>query len=147
MDLIMNSLISATIGGTIVAVVTSLLRKRERQYFIEITYRRQSYTNLLINIKGFLENPKLSDVKKSEMKQNFLDKYYNEIWLYASPEVIKKMNRFLKGISDKKPTIDKNSITLGKLILAVRKSLGIRNADFIFFNKLKPKDYEIYSSK
>ena len=140
------SLISAIIGGAIVTFVNFVLRKMERRYFEAIKHRRESYTNLLINVKGFFENPRLSNGEKNKMKQKFLDKYYNEIWLYASPTVIKEMNRFLKGISDKKSNIDKNSIALGRIILAIRKSLGIKNTDFIFFNKLKPEDYEFYSS-
>jgi hypothetical protein len=147
MDLAINSLIFAIIGGAVVAFVNFLLRKRERQYFEEVKYRRKSYTDLLINIRGFLENPKPGEKEKSEMKQKFLDKYYNEIWLYASPTVIKGMNRFLRSISDKKPNIDKNSIALGRIILNIRKSWGIKNTDFIFFNRLKTGDYEIYSSK
>jgi len=147
MDLTINSLIFAIIGGAVVALIEFLLRKRERQYFEGIKYRRKSYTDLLINIKGFLDSSKLTYEEKSRVKQKFLDKYYNEIWLYASPTVIKEMNRFLRGVSDKEPNIDKNSVTLGRTILAIRKSLGIKNADFIFFNRLTPEDYEIYSSK
>lgn len=146
MDPIINSLISAIIGGSVVALVNFLLRKRERQYFEEIKYRRKSYTDLLNNVRGFLDDPNISDEEKRKMKQDFLKKYYNEIWLYASPTVIKRMNKFFQNITITRANPDEKTEALGKTMLAIRKSLGNENANFIFFNRLGPEDYELYSS-
>jgi len=146
MDPTINSLISAIIGGGVVAFVNFLLRKRERQYFEEIKYRRKSYTDLLNNVRGFLNDPNVSDEEKRKMKQNFLKKYYNEIWLYASPMVIKKMNNFFQNVTITRANPDEKTKALGETMLAIRKSLGNKNVNFIFFNRLKSKDYELYSS-
>lgn len=78
------------------------------------------------------------------MRQNFIKKYYNEIWLYASPVVIKKMNNFFQIIATTPAIPSKETKALGKAMLAIRRSLGNKNADFIFLNRLKPEDYEIY---
>lgn len=78
MDLTINSLLSAIIGGAVVAFVNSLLRKRERQYFEEVKYRRNSYTDLLNNVRGFLDDPNISDEEKRKMKGKFIEKYYNK---------------------------------------------------------------------
>jgi len=147
MDLTINSLISAIIGGAVVAFVNFLLRKRERQYFEEIKYRRTSYTDLLNNVRGFLEDPNISEEEKRKMRQDFIKKYYNEIWLYASPTVIKKMNIFFQNVTITKANPDEKTKALGKTMLAIRRSLGNKNADFIFFDRLKPEDYELYSSR
>lgn len=138
-----ENILSAIIGGSSVALINYLLRKKERKYFQEMENRRKSYTDLLINLKGFLVNIKTP--KNKELKQKFLDKYYNEIWLYAPSAVIKAMNNFLKNISDNQPSIDQKSIALGRAVLAIRKSLGIKNSSPIL-NKLKPQDYKIYSA-
>jgi len=146
MDPTINSLISAIIGGGVVAFVNFLLRKRERQYFEEIKYRRKSNTDLLNNVRGFLSDPNVPYEEKRKMKQDFLKKYYNEIWLYASPTVIKKMNIFFQNVTITKANPDKKTKALGETMLAIRKSLGNKNANFIFFNRLKSEDYELYSS-
>ncbi len=147
MSQVINSLIAAVIGGGVVAFVNNLLRKREKRYFEEIKYRRKSYTDLLNNVRGFLSDPNVLDAEKRIMRQNFLKKYYNEIWLYASPSVIKKMNKFFQNVTISKANPDEKTKALGETMLAIRKSLGSKNANFLFFNKLKSEDYEIYSSK
>jgi len=146
MDLTINSLISAVIGGAVVALVNFLLRKRERQYFEEVKYRRKSYTDLLNNVRGFLNDPNVPEEEKRNMKKDFIKKYYNEVWLYASPTVIKKMNNFFQSVTITKANPDEKTKALGETMLAIRKSLGNKNDDFIFFNRLKPEDYELYSS-
>jgi hypothetical protein len=146
MDLTINSLISAVIGGAVVALVNFLLRKRERQYFEEVEYRRKSYTDLLNNVRGFLNDPNVSEEEKRNMKKDFIKKYYNEVWLYASPMVIKKMNKFFQSITITKANPDDKTKALGETMLAIRKSLGNKNDDFIFFNRLKSEDYKLYSS-
>ncbi len=146
MNLTINSLIYSIIGGAVVAFVNFLLRKREKQYFEEMKYRRKSYTDLLNNVRGFLDDPNVSDEKKREMKQDFIKKYYNEIWLYASPTVIKKMNKFFQSVTITKANPDEKTMALGETMLAIRKSLGNKNANIIFFNRLKSEDYELYSS-
>jgi len=147
MDLTINSLISAIIGGAVVAIVNFLLRKMERQYFEEVKYRRKSYTDLLNNVRGFLDDPNVSNEEKRKMKVDFIKKYYNEIWLYASPIVIKKMNKFFQNVTITKANLDEKTKALGETMLAIRKSLGNKNANFIFLDRLKPEDYELYSSR
>ena len=146
MDQTINSLISAVIGGAVVALVNFLLRKRERQYFEEVEHRRKSYTDLLNNVRGFLNDPNVSEEEKRNMKKDFIKKYYNEVWLYAPPMVIKKMNNFFQSITITKANPDDKTKALGETMLAIRKSLGNKNDDFIFFNRLKPEDYKLYSS-
>lgn len=143
--LTINPLLSSIIGGAIVAFVNFLLRKRERQYFEEVEYKRKSYSDLLDNVRGFLDDPNVSDDKKKNMKWEFLKRYYNEIWIYASPTVIKRMNEFFSTVTITRANPDEKTKALGKTILAIRRSLGNKNSNLIFFNKLTTKDYILFS--
>ena len=146
MDLLtINPLLSSIIGGAIVAFVNFLLRKRERQYFEEVEYKRKSYSDLLDNVRGFLDDPNVPDDKKKNMKWEFLKRYYNEIWIYASPTVIKRMNEFFSTVTITRANPDEKTKALGKTILAIRRSLGNKNSNLIFFNKLTTKDYILFS--
>ena len=143
--LTINPLLYSIIGGAIVAFVNFLLRKRERQYFEEVEYKRKSYSDLLDNVRGFLDDPNVPDDKKKNMKWKFLKRYYNEIWIYASPTVIKRMNEFFSTVTITRANPDEKTKALGKTILAIRRSLGNKNSNFIFFNKLTTKDYILFS--
>ena len=143
--LTINPLLYSIIGGAIVAFVNFLLRKRERQYFEEVEYKRKSYSDLLDNVRGFLDDPNVPDDKKKNMKWEFLKRYYNEIWIYASPTVIKRMNEFFSTVTITRANPDEKTKALGKTILAIRRSLGNKNSNFIFFNKLTTKDYILFS--
>jgi hypothetical protein len=143
--LTINPLLYSIIGGSIVAFVNFLLRKRERQYFEEVEYKRKSYSDLLDNVRGFLDDPNVPDGKKKNMKWKFLKRYYNEIWIYASPTVIKRMNEFFSTVTITRANPDEKTKALGKTILAIRRSLGSKNSNLIFFNKLTTKDYILFS--
>lgn len=143
--LTINPLLYSIIGGAIVAFVNFLLRKRERQYFEEVEYKRKSYSDLLDNVRGFLDDPNVPDDKKKNMKWEFLKRYYNEIWIYAPPTVIKRMNEFFSTVTITRANPDEKTKALGKIILAIRRSLGNKNSNLIFFNKLTTKDYILFS--
>ena len=144
LDSTINSLMFAVIGGLAVAIVNYVVRKKERKYFEVMEQRRKSYSELLNNIQGFLIDPAI--LNKLEMKQHFMRKFYNEIWLHASPSVIKKMNKFFQTITVQPSTSDEKKRALGETMLAIRKSLGSKNSDFLFFNRLAADDYQIYSA-
>lgn len=73
MNQTINLLISSIIGGAIVAFVNFFLRKRERHYFEELKYRRESYVDLLNNVKcnRFSMGPKYIRRRKNHNATEF----------------------------------------------------------------------------
>lgn len=107
------------IGSIIGAYINHLLEsKRETQR--RIAERKESqYKTFLENLIGFFEG--WEDAQK---KEKFMEELYTHAPLYASDEVIRLANQFLRSFNDKNLSHSgKSDVYYRKLVLAIRKDL------------------------
>jgi len=107
------------IGSIIGAYINHLLEgKRETQR--RIAERKESqYKTFLENLVGFFEG--WEDARK---KEKFMEDLYTHAPLYASDEVIRLANQFLRSFNDKDLSHGgKSDVYYRKLVLAIRKDL------------------------
>lgn len=107
------------VGGIVGAYITHLLEvKRETQR--RIAERKESqYKIFLENLIGFFDGWENTDKQKK-----FMEELYTHAPLYASDEVIKLSNDYLKSFDKENQTYEgKSDFYYRKLVLAIRKDL------------------------
>ena len=108
------------IGGILGAFVNNYLENR-REVELRISERKEEqYKKFLENLIGFFEG-----WHNAEKKANFMQELYTHAPLYASSEVIRLANMFLKSFSKEKLKHGGESDSYyRKLVIAIRKDLG-----------------------
>ena len=135
-ETILSILALLGIGGVIGAYFNHFLeRKREMERRI-VERKEEQYRNFLENLLAFFEG--WHDKQK---KEKFMIELYTHAPLYASDEVIKLANEFLKSFRDKDLRQGGKSDThYRKLVLVIRKEIKKLNKDKTI---LTEEDFEI----
>ncbi len=124
------------IGGIIGAYFNHLFEKKREIERRVIERKEEQYKNFLENLLAFFDG-----WHDKEKKRKFMIDLYTHAPLYASDEVIKLANEFLKSFKEKdfKPG-GKSDIHYRKLVLAIRNEIKKLNKGKSF---LKEEDFEI----
>jgi hypothetical protein len=138
MDFWQTILISVLSGGT-VAIINFFLVIKQKSREIERNQKIKAYSEFLDMARGFLNDPTLNFDESLNSQKNFIKKFYNEIWVSASSDVIKKINGFFETVSITHANENDQTKALNDLILAIRADLGLTTD-----NKLNGK-YKIYT--
>lgn len=138
MDFWQTILIAVLSGGT-VALINFFLVIKQKSREIERIQKIKAYGEFLDMARGFLNDPNLNFYGSFEAQRDFIKKFYNEIWVSASSDVIKKINSFFETVSITYVNEDDKTQALNNLILAIRKDLGLKTD-----KKLRGK-YKIYT--
>lgn len=135
-ETILSILALLGIGGIIGAYFNHFLEKK-REIERRIAERKEEqYKNFLENLLAFFEG--WHDKRK---KKNFMIDLYTHAPLYASDEVIKLANEFLKSFRDKDlKQGGKSDIYYRKLVLTIRNEIKKLNKDKSFLGE---EDFEI----
>lgn len=91
----------------------------------------------LDNARAFIDDPNLSKEERRKSKKIFLEKYYNEIILFANNEIQEKVESFINtgGVAKAEEGIQVKK--LKDMIKAIRKDLG--------FNTELHRDFKLYT--
>lgn len=132
MDTLQNIIIAIT-SGAVVSIFNYFLTKDKEQR----ENRIKSYSSLLHNARAFLDDPNLSEKEKRDLKERFLQKYYNEIILFAKKDVRFEIENFIKtgGVSSTNPGVQITK--LKNMISVIRKDIGSTEDGF--------DDFKMYS--
>lgn len=124
------------LGGIIGAYLNHFLeRKREIERRI-IERKEKQYRNFLENLLAFFEG-----WNDKEKKKRFMNELYTHAPLYASDEVIKLANEFLRSFRDRDlKQGGKSDIYYRKLVLVIRQEIKKLNGEG---SSLKEDDFEI----
>ncbi|HLP86784.1 MAG TPA: hypothetical protein VK153_02815 [Candidatus Paceibacterota bacterium] len=129
----LQSIIIAITSAAVVSIFNYLLTRDQEKRAIKM----KIYTSLLDNARAFLDDPNLSKEERRKVKKEFLQKYYNEVILFADKDVRREIEDFIHtgGVS---ATNQDNQVTkLRNMIIAIRKDLGS--------NDEITKDFKMYS--
>jgi len=136
-------MLNSIIVAIIVAIVTSVVNYWfiKKQGIMESTRERKikAYSEFLEKAKGFLNDPCINKNEALLLQKKFIKKYYNEIWVSGSEEVILGVNDFFDSVSISIANDDKKTKALRDLTLKIREDLGLDTSD-----ELK-KVYKIYT--
>lgn len=115
----------------LVAVVTAAAVSLINNYFTNTQQRkneiremkRKAYSELLDSTRAFMDDPNLSANERRITKKKFLEKYYNEIILFADVDVQIKIESFIKtgGVSSAATGVQVSK--LKDMIISIRKDL------------------------
>ncbi|MBI2051211.1 hypothetical protein HYT33_00410 [Candidatus Roizmanbacteria bacterium] len=105
------------IGGVIGAYFNHLLEKKREMELRVVERREDQYKRFLENIIGFFEG-----WIDKERQKNFMEELYTHAPLYASDEVIKLSNKYLKSFSSKKDSSERDKY-YKELVVIIRKEL------------------------
>lgn len=117
---ILRSIIIAITSGAVVSIFNYLLTKEgERRQS-----KMKSYSAFLDNARAFLDDPNLSKEERRKIKRVFLQKYYDEIILFADIRTRKEIESFIQsgGVSATNPGVQIKKFK--NMIQAIRKDLG-----------------------
>lgn len=105
------------LGGIIGAYFNHILEKKREMELRIVERREDQYKRFLENIIGFFEG-----WVNKERQKNFMEELYTHAPLYASDEVIKLSNDYLKAFSSKKDSSERDKY-YRELVIAIRKEL------------------------
>ncbi len=124
------------IGGIIGAYLNHFLEKKREIERRIIERKEEQYKNFLENLLAFFEG-----WNDKEKKKKFMIDLYTHAPLYASDEVIKLANEFLKSFKEKDLKHGgKSDMHYRKLIVAIRNEIKKLNKDK---SSLKEEDFKI----
>jgi len=124
------------VGGIIGAYFNHLFEKKREIERRIVERKEEQYKNFLENLLAFFEG-----WHDKEKKKKFMIDLYTHAPLYASDEVIKLANEFLKSFKDKDlKQGGKSDIYYRKLVLAIRNEIKKLNKDK---SSLREGDFEI----
>lgn len=135
-NIILNIILAVT-SGVVVALINHFLTNDRKRNEEEREMKIKAYSSLLDSARAFLDDPNLPKKERREIKRQFLQKYYNEIILFADKEVQDKIEGFIStgGVSATNPG---NQVTkLKDMIISIRKDLN--------FHDSIPEDFKMYS--
>lgn len=134
---------NSIVAGITVAIITSVINYFliKRRYITESRRERKikAYGEFLEKAKGFLNDPCTSKDDSLILQKKFIKKYYNEIWISGSEEVIKAVNDFFNSVSISYANEDQKTKALRELTLKIREDLGLKAS-----NELK-NSFRFYS--
>ena len=134
-----QTILIAIISAVTVAVINYFFIIRQKFQELERAQKIKAYGEFLDMARGFLNDPNLDFEQAFEQQKNFIKKFYNEIWVSGSEDVIKTMNKFFETVSITYTNEDDKTRALNNLIIEIRKDLGLKTGD-----DLKGK-YKIYT--
>ena len=113
------------IGGVIGAYFNHFFERRREIERRIVERKEEQYKNFLENLLAFFEGWSNKDKKKK-----FMNELYTHAPLYASDEVIKLANEFLKSFRDKDlKQGGKSDIYYRKLVLVIRQEIKKLNSE------------------
>jgi len=124
---ILIPLLSAIIGGSIVAFVNYLLDIKKRKAELKEEFKRKAYGKFLNKARSFLNDPNLTKEDTIKYQKEFIEKYYNEIMVSAPKEVIKLVEDFFDTVSISFTNEDKKTRAIDNLLKGIRKDLGLND--------------------
>ena len=122
------SIVLPLIGAAIGYFIKQSIEKK-KELLSEVTKERrliyQQYVNLIMDI---FANTKESNGKKINMVEELYG-FYKKYMLYASPNVIKAFSDYFQFLytQDTQANLSKNMKLLSKIMLEMRKDLGLKN--------------------
>lgn len=130
---ILQSIVIAVTTGAVVSIFNYLLTKDEEKR----QFKLKSYSTLLDNARAFLDDPNLNNEERRKIKKAFLQKYYDEIILFADNNTRKEIESFIDtgGVSSTNQGVQVSK--LRSMIQAIRRDLG-SVGDL-------PEDFKMYS--
>ena len=120
-------LLSAIIGGSIVAFVNFKLDVRKKREELKEEFKRKAYGEFIDMARSFLNDPNLSKEEIIERQKKFIEKYYNEIMVSAPREIIKLIEDFFETVSIAYANEDEKTKAVDKIVRAMRKDLGLND--------------------
>ena len=127
----------------LVALIAWLGNEWRKRQWEEYQRKEARYQELIMALKGFYLSSWNQDESKI-MKNHFIDQL-NLCWLYCPDEVILKAYAFIDMIlADRTRSDEEKELTLGELILAIRKDLIGKKV--LSRTQLKPGDFRILTS-
>lgn len=135
----LNSIVVGITAALITSIVNYFLIRR--RYITESRRERKikAYSEFLEKAKGFLNDPCTNRNDSLILQKKFIKKYYNDIWISGSEEVIKAVNGFFNSVSISYANEDEKTKALKELTLKIREDLGLKASD-----ELK-KSFKFYS--
>lgn len=130
---ILQSIIIAITTGAVVSIFNNLLSKDEEKR----QSKMKSYSAFLDNARAFLDDPNLDKVERRKLKKIFLQKYYDEVILFADSNTRKEIENFIQsgGVSSVNPGVQIKKFR--NMIEAIRKDLGNKDSlseDFTMYS-------------
>lgn len=119
-----NTLINILVAAITFLITATITKNNELELKIREAQRTR-YENLITYVnRGFLDKG-VNATESMENKKKFYEQSYI-VWLYASDEVIRKLNNFAKAVGDfsKERTSENNEVTsrcLKELLYSMRK--------------------------
>lgn len=121
-------------GGVVGAFISHLLQK-DREVNMQSRERKiEAYSSLLNYSRGFMGDPALSYEEALKYQQEFLKKFYNDILLFSSEEVIESADKFFNTVSISHTNKDVTTDALFVLTESMRKDIGLKSS------KIKERD-------
>ncbi|HBI17101.1 MAG: hypothetical protein UR60_C0021G0021 [Candidatus Moranbacteria bacterium GW2011_GWF2_34_56] len=121
-------------GGIIGAFIGHLLQKDREANMQSRVKKIEAYSSLLNYSRGFMGDPTLSYEEALSYQQEFLKKFYNDILLFSSKEVIESVDKFFDTVSISHTNKDIVTDALFTLTESMRKDIGLKS------NKIKERD-------
>jgi hypothetical protein len=123
MDLIENIAI-AVLSGVVVSIANYFISDKQKREEERRDAKLKSYSSFLDNARAFLSDPSLSKEDRRVVKKEFLQKYYNEIILFADKNVQKSIEYFIQtgGVSATNPGDQVSRFK--EMVVSIRKDLG-----------------------
>ena len=121
--------ITLPLVGAAIGFLVKYIMEKNKELSSEVTKERrliyQQYVNLIMDV---FANTKVNGKELNLVKE--LYGFYKKYILYASPNVIKAFSdyfQYLYNNEDKEIDIKKNIILLSRIMLEMRKDLGLKN--------------------
>lgn len=125
--------VGSIIGALVGIYFSYILGKKKEIEAHQREKKEDQYKKLLENAIGFWEG-----WDNDERKKNFMEELYTHAPLYASAEVISCANEFLSSHDSENTNSGKSDMYYSKLVLAIRKDLGVWKKD-----KLNEEDIKV----
>ncbi len=134
---VVQSLLVAVVTAIVVSLINHYLTTAQRKKNEIREMKRKAYSELLDSSRAFLDDPNLSKDERRAIKKKFLEKYYNEIILFADTDVQNGIEDFVKtgGVSSTNPGSQVSK--LKNMIISIRKDLE--------FEDSVSEDFKMYS--
>lgn len=123
-----KTILIAILSGTTVAFVNYFLFLKQKFRELERSQKLEAYGEFLDSARGFLNDPNLDFDKSFEAQQDFIKRFYNKIWVYASNDVIKSVDNFFNSVSISHTNDDDKTRALNELIVKIREDLGLKTS-------------------